>query len=245
MRPMRREGWDKVMVKGVRLVAIAGLGLLAACTRPVDDPLALNSIYWGLAPMPDYDGPLPEVLFSAGDTPAKQGLLYTAMVDAEVASQYAGRALAADDATAARSALGELLYALDPATAPDWEAKTAGIVGGWAGTGYGLQRSASSMAEQIRAAAEDEDAALLADHGLPAARCADNTLERSERLLLLSREALDATAIQSQALLRQIQELADQLNQGAGGGADAAAVEAACGLQQAERYLNRLAPRSS
>jgi hypothetical protein len=25
MRPMRREGWDKVMVKGVRLVAIAGL----------------------------------------------------------------------------------------------------------------------------------------------------------------------------------------------------------------------------
>jgi hypothetical protein len=229
------------MVKGVRLVAIAGLGLLAACEHPFDDPLAAHSIYGGLAPMPDYQGPLPRVLWSAGDTPAKQGLLYTAMIDGEVASQYAGRALAAEDATVTRSALGEVVYALDPGAAPDWEAKSAGIVRGWAGTGYGLGRAAADMAGEIREATADEPA--LAENGPAAALCADNTVERAGRLLTLSRDALDAAAIQSQPLLRQIQDLADQLNQGAGGAADAAAADPECGLQQAERYLGRLAPR--
>ena len=42
-------------------------------------------------------GELPAVLFAAEDTPANQGLLYTAMHEAEVAAQYAGRAAAAGD----------------------------------------------------------------------------------------------------------------------------------------------------
>jgi hypothetical protein len=233
------------MVTSVRLVALAGLGLLAACTRPVDDPLAVNSIYGGLAPMPVYRGELPQVLFSAPDTPDRQSLLYTAMVEAEVASQYAGRALAAGDPTLVRSALGEVLYALDPGAAPDWEAKSIGIVRGWAGTGYGLQRAAAGMADEIRAAAAAGDAsAPLTDYGLPAARCADNALERAERLVLLSREAVAAAAPQSEPLLRQIQDLAIQLNQGAGPVAGAAA-DPECGLEQAVRYLAPLSPRRS
>lgn len=240
-RPGRVE---EVMVNGMRLVALAGLGLLVACTRPVDDPLAVNSVYWGLAPMPQYDGPLPEVLFSASDTPARQGLLHTAMVDAEVASQFAGLALAAQDATEARSALGEVVFAIDPGVAPDWEAKSAGIVRPWAGTGYGLHRSAAAMADQIRAAAEDATPGLPGD-ALPAAACAENTLERAERVLTLSRDALDPGAAQTQELLRQIQELADQLNQGTGGAADPAAVDPNCGLQEAQRYLTGLPPQGS
>ena len=232
------------MINGMRLVALAGLGLLAACQHPFDDPLAANSIYGGLAPMPDYQGPLPRVLWSASDTPAKQGLLYTAMIDGEVASQYAGRALAAQDATVTRGALGEVVYAIEPGDAPDWDAKSAGIVRGWAGTGYGLRRAAADMAGEIREATEDEPVGALAEDGPAAALCADNTVERADRLLALSRDALDAAAIQSQPLLRQIQDLADQINQGAGGGAaDAAAADPECGLQQAERYLERLAPR--
>ena len=233
------------MGTSLRLVALAGLGLLAACgVRPVDDPLAVHSVYGGLEPMPVFRGELPAVLFSAVDTPDKQGLLYTAMVEAEVAAQYAGRALAAEDPTLMRSALGEVLFAIDPAAAPAWEAKTSGIVRGWAGTGYGLRRAATGMAGEIRAAAAEDDAsAALAEYGPPAARCADNALERADQLVLLSREALDGAAIQSQPLLRQIQELADRLSHGAGGPVEVAAGDLECGLQQALRYLDRLAPR--
>ena len=193
--------------------------------------------------MPVYRGELPQVLFSAADTPAKQGLLYTAMVDAEVASQYAGRALAAEEPTLVRSALGEVLYAIDPEAAPDWEAKSIGIVRGWAGTGYGLRRAAAGMADEIRAAAAAGDAsAALADYGPPAARCADNALERADRLILLSREAGAATALETRSLLQEIQDLATELNQGAGP-ADGAAGDPACGLRRAVRYLEPLSPR--
>jgi len=234
------------MVTSARLGAIAALALLAACTRPVDDPLAVHSIYWGLDPMPVYDGPLPQVLWSAPGTPAKQSLLYTAMVDAEVAAQYAGRALAAEDATSVRTALGELLFAIDPEVAPDWQAKETGIVRGWAGTGYGLQRAATGMAAQIRAAAAEDDApTVLAQAALPAARCADNALQWSARIVVLTREAAAAAALEADPLLQQIQELATQLNQGSLDPVGAAPADPQCGLGQAVRFLEPLAPRRS
>ena len=234
------------MVKGLRLAAIAGLGLLGACARPVDDPLAFHDVYWGLAPMPDYDGPLPEVLWSAPETPARQSLLYTAMVDAEVAAQYAGRARAAEDPALARTALGEMLFALDPDAAPDWEAKATGIVRGWAGTGYGLRRAAAGMADEIRAAAAADDAPpALAESALPAARCADNALKWSERIVLLSREAVAAPALGAEPVLQQIQELATQLNHGSLDPAGDAPADPECGLGQAVRFLEPLTPRRS
>jgi len=225
-----------------RAAAIIGLGLLGACTRPVDDGLAVHSIYWGLEPMPTYEGELPRVLFSAPDTPANQGLLYTAMHESEVAAQYAGRAAASNDPLLARSALGEVLYAIDPDTAPPWEAKSAGIVAGWAGGGYGVRRAAGNMATELHeATVEGEGSAVLAENGPRALSCTENTLERAERVLALSREALDGAL--SQALLEQIHGLANELNQGA-----VAAVEMddpACGLEEAERYLDPLATRGS
>lgn len=234
------------MMKRLRLVAIAGLGLLGACTRPVDDPLAVHNVYWGLAPMPDYDGPLPEVLWSAPEAPAKQSLLYTAMVDAEVAAQYAGRALAAEDPISVRTALGEMLFALDPEAAPAWEAKETGIVRGWAGTGYGLRRAAAGMAAEIRAAAEEEDAPIvLAQYALPAARCADNALEWSERIVVLTREAAGTPTLAADPVLQQIQELATRLNQGSLDPVGAAPADPECGLGQAVRFLEPLTPRRS
>lgn len=234
------------MVKGLRLAAIVGLGLLGACTRVVDDPLAVHNVYGGLAPLPDYDGPLPEVLWSAPETPAKQSLLYTAMVDAEVAAQYAGRARAAEDPALARTALGEMLFALDPDAAPDWAAKASGIVRGWAGTGYGLRRAAAGMADEIRAAAAADDARpVLAQAALPAARCADNALEWSERIVRLSREAVATPALGADPLLQQIEELATQLNQGSLDPVGAAPADPECGLGQAVRFLEPLTPRRS
>ena len=224
------------MVKtGTRVAAIVGFGLLGACTRWVDDPLAVRGIYSGLAPMPTYTGELPAVLFAAEDTPANQGLLYTAMYEAEVAAQYAGRAAAAGDPVLARSALGEVLYAIDPEVAPPWEAKAVGIVPGWAGGGYGVRRAATNLAAAIESeAAAGEPSPALAEHAPLVLTCAENTLDRAERVVALSREALDGAI--TEPLLEAIRDVATELNQGA-----SAALEAddpACGLEEAELYLD-------
>jgi hypothetical protein len=222
------------MVRGGRLAVVVGLGLLGACTRLVDDPLAVHDVYWGLAPNPTYAGELPRVMFSAPETPAKQGLLYTAMFESEVATQYSGLAAAADDASDMRNALGEVLYAIDPDEAPAWDAKSAGIVSGWAGGGYGVRRAAGEMAASIRNAGDGS--ATLREVGPAAATCADNTLHRADQIATLSQQALEATAGEP-ALLQQIHDLARQLHEGSDHGTE----PATCGLQQAKRDLDRLA----
>lgn len=174
------------MSREARIIAIIiGLGLLGACTRPVDDPLAAHSIYWGLDPMPTYEGELPRVLFSADDTPAKQGLLYSSMRDAEVAAQYAGRALARlDEPGEAEQAIGEVVHALEPAAAPDLAIRDAGFVPGWAGRDYGLQRGVRNMAEEMRAAIDSGSASpALREYGPRAEGCTDNTRDRAARAL--------------------------------------------------------------
>ncbi len=223
------------MVKGGQVAVVIGLGLLGACTRVVDDPLAVHDVYWGLSPNPTYRGELPRVMFSAEETPAKQGLLYTSMFESEVAAQYAGRAAADQDPSLARSALGEVLYAIDPAEAPSWGAKSTGIVSGWAGGGYGVRRAAGEMAAAIRGASAADGSAALREVGPQAAACADNTLRRADQIVSLSHQAIEGAAGQP-ALLQQIHDLARQLHQGSGDATDSAT----CGLQQAKRDLDRL-----
>lgn len=224
------------MVRGARFAAVIGLGLLGACTRVVDDPFAVHDVYWGLSPNPVYEGALPRVLWSAPETPAKQGLLYTSMAEAEVAAQYSSFAAAAQDPSDVRSSLGEVLYAVDPEEAPPWGAKSTGIVSGWAGGGYGVLRAAGEMATDIRDASASDGSATLAEVGPQAAGCADNTVRRADQIVSLSQEALEAPAGQP-GLLEQIQQIAQQLHQGADGGTDSAT----CGLQQIKRDLDRLA----
>ena len=221
------------MVRGGRLAVVVGLGLLGACTRLVDDPLAVHDVYWGLAPNPTYQGELPTVLFSAPETPAKQGLLYTAMSESEVAAQYSGRAAAKEDPNDVRNALGEVLYAIDPDEAPAWDAKSAGIVSGWAGGGYGVRRAAGEMTAAIHNAGDGS--AALREAGPVAAACGDNTLHRADQIAALSHQALDAGAGEP-ALLQQIHDLALQLHAGSDHGTE----PATCGLQQAKRELDRL-----
>jgi hypothetical protein len=227
-----REG---SMVKGGRLVAVVGLGLLGACARLVDDPLAVHNVYWGLSPNPVYRGELPQVLWSAPDTPANQGLLYTSMSESEVAAQYASRAAAAADPSDVRSNLGEVLYAVNPAEAPPWGAKSTGIVSGWAGGGYGVQRATSEMATDIRNAVAADGSPALKQYGPEAAACGGNTLHRTDQVVTLSKQALQAPADQS-ALLQQIHEVALQLQHGSDSGTD----RATCGLRQVKHDLDRL-----
>jgi hypothetical protein len=223
------------MIRGARLAAILGLGLLGACARMVDDPLAVHDVYWGLSPNPVYQGELPQVLWSAPQTPANQGLLYTSMFESEVAAQYASLAAAAQDPDVVRSDLGEVLYALDPAEAPPWGAKSTGIVSGWAGGGYGARRATSEMATDIRDAVAVDGSPALRQYGPEAAACADNTLHRADQIVTLSQQALEAPADQG-ALLKQIYDVARELHHGSDSGTD----PATCGLRQTKHDLDQL-----
>ncbi len=218
-----------------RLVSLLlGITVLGGCARLVDDPLATANVYGGLSDYVAPAGPLVAVLDRADDTPAKQGLLYTAMVEADVAYQFAGQALAyRDESGRMRSAIGEVLHAVDPAAAPAWDAKYDGIVAGWAGRGYGVRRAAVAIAEDIRAAVADEDApAPLAELGPRASSCAEMTAQRAEQIVQLGRPLLTSPPVKARSTLEQIQELARALNQGDSG----------CGLQQVKQFLDQIRP---
>ena len=228
------------MVKAVRIAAIIGLALLGACARPVDDPFAARSIYWGLYPMPEYAGELPEVLFSAADAPAEQGYLYSSMHAGEVAAQYVDRALARRaERGATEEALAEVVYALEPAAAPPLTAADPALAAGRAAHGDGLRRTLRSMIEEIAAASQAPAAsAALREYGPRAAGCAENTLARADRLLALSEQVLAGEADPAaEPTLRQLDMLSEELNEGA-----PAPGEGGCGLEEAKRYLDELAP---
>jgi hypothetical protein len=129
-----------------------------------------------------------------------------------------------------------VLYAIDPDTAPDWEAKSAGIVSGWAGAGYGARRATGEMATAIREALASDGSAALKQSAPGAATCADNTLHRLDQVATLSSQALDEATL-PEASLQQIQDVAQQLLRGSDTGAD----PATCGLEEARRNLAPLA----
>ena len=219
------------------LPVLATLGLLAGCTS-TDYADGWSYIGWGPA-SPRADMPLAPVLFSFDEAPGLQGLLYTAMVEAEVAHQYATHALAnQDDAERVRGSIGEILYALSPELAPDWSAKETGIVPMWAGAGFGLLRALDDAREEIAGAggrvAESELTPAILE-------CLDDTERRAAQLATLVRPVLEGTSEPSGAMLEQTLALAQALNQGgevggAGGG---------CGLAQAKVYLDRLVPENA
>ena len=162
-----------------RILGAVGVLWLTGCTQ---DPLAEHSVYWGLTPFERPTGPLVRVLDTDSATPDKQGLLYTSMRDAEVAATYAGRALARlDEPGETESALGEVIYAIEPAEAPAWNAEGHGFGPNWASHGYGLQRSLNRMADEVAAATErDRPRPLCASMARP--RCAAPRTPRGGRI---------------------------------------------------------------
>ena len=180
--------------------------------------------------------PLQRILVTSEHTPAYQGLLFVAIKDAEAAAQSAGRAVAtADNLAEVRSSLGEVVYAVAPEAAPDWRAKRAGIIPGWAATGYGVRRSVREMADELRALQGG-----FGDAPAQALVCAQNTLRWSEQLLDLVGRAPEVEGTdQLRRLLLQIADLARALNEGRDvDDDDAIAVEQGeCGLQVVEALL--------
>ena len=214
--------------------SVIALLLLAGCAQ---DPLAEAEVYGGLVEVAAPTGELTPVMFSADGTPAHQGLLYTAMYDAAVAGQNAGLARAAASREEVKTKIGEVLYAIDPAVAPAWPAKTTGVVEVWAGSGYGLRRAAQGMIDEIRDAL-DRGTASATRNGPRAIRCAENTLARAEQAAALGQRVLAAGPDAAlDPILRDLEEVATALNNGVPSPDDQG-----CGLQQAYLYLSQLGP---
>jgi hypothetical protein len=230
---------------GGRILCIAGLLWVAGCAQ---DPLAEHNVYWGLSPFERPSGPLVRVLDTDSDTPAKQGLLYTAMRDAEIASTYSGRPIARQDEPGEPAeALADVVYAIAPAEAPPWDAVPwdaeswhgagYGFVAGWGSHGYGLQRALNDMADEIATASEQDPAALQA-YGQHALACIENTEDRAAQVLALSEPVLSrAGGSASEATFAQIKEVAEALNRGVPGPGTSG-----CGLEEVERQLNEAVP---
>jgi hypothetical protein len=221
-----------------RVATAIGVLLLVGCAH---DPLVVANVYPGLVPVRAPQGPLTPVLFSAAGTPAQQGFLYIAMYDAGVAAQNASLAQAATRPEEVKTRVGEVMYAIDPEAAPAWPAKATGIVEVWAGSGYGMRRAVRRMNEVITAALEQQGGSdALRTYGPGAIRCAENTLERAERVLALSDQVLAAgTDAELKPILRELDQVATALNNGVPAPGDEG-----CGLQQTFLYLEQLGPYS-
>ena len=217
-----------------RSVIATGLLLLAGCTH---DPLARADLYPGLVAVETPSGELVPVLFSAADTPARQGLLHIAMYEAAVAGQHAGLARGLGSSVAdVETRVGEVLYAIDPEIAPSWPAKGTGIVEIWGGSGYGLRRALGGMIEEITAALDGTPSAALRTNGPRAIRCAENTLARADQTAALAQRVLAAAPdAELDPMLRQLEEVAVALNNGVPSPDDEG-----CGLKQAFRYLSEI-----
>ena len=204
---------------------IVAMGLLAGCAP-------------GLIGGDRQDPNLHRVLVSDRDVPAKQGLLFMAMQDAEVAVQSAGFASAADEPTEAKARINNMLHAIDPSFPGTPTVTSSGISSVWPGTGFGLRRSVEGIAEQARAIGSRSGAPeqVVAQAG-QVSGCAEETLGRIDQLVSLGQQALAAgSAAEMAPLLTQLDDLTRIIME-----APAAQAAGACSLEDAKTHLDSLA----
>ena len=168
------------------------------------------------------------------DTPDGQGLLPTAIAEANIAAQHA--ALAAKDPSnldAMKLHTGHVLHAVDP------EAMANGP-----GLGYGVKQGATGAATHIELAAKSEGASNgVTTHSTHIATSARNTVQRAEEIVALANKIQMAdSASAASALVGDLNMLAEQLISGkdADGDGRVGWQEGEGGLQQAEQHLTLL-----
>jgi len=184
------------------------------------------------------DPNLHRILVSDASVPAKQGLLYQAMQDAEVALQSAVYAVAADRPAEAKARMNNMLHAIDPSFPGTPTVTSSGIAAFWPGTGFGLRRAVEGIAEQARAVGGRPGASeqVVSQAGQVVA-CAEETLGRVDRAVALGQQALAAgSAAEMAPLLTQIDDLTRIMME-----APAAEAAGACSLEDAKRHLDSLA----
>ena len=165
------------------------------------------------------------------DTPEGQGLLPTALAEARIAAQHAGLAARdPSDLAAMKLHAAHALHAVDPSSIENGP-----------GLGYGVKRAAEGSAKHIQAAAATEGASqAVTAHASHVAASAQNTVDRSDRIVELASRIQDASSAAVAApLIEELNTLAQQLVDGtdADGDGQVSWQEGEGGLAQAELHL--------
>ena len=165
-------------------------------------------------------------------TPEGQGLLPTAVAEAEIAARHAALAAgSADDLEGMKRHAGHVLHAIDPGEMADGP-----------GLGYGAKPAAAGAARHIRLAANSEGTSgNITTHAQHVETSANNTVQRAEGLISLAKQIRDATEVDdAAAAAARLNTLAAQLIPGQDANSDGnigwQAGEG--GLQQAEQHAN-------
>ena len=166
------------------------------------------------------------------DTPDGQGLLTTAMAEAEIAARHAGlSAMSMEDVTAMKRHAGHVLHALDPAE------MSAGP-----GLGYGVKTAASGVVRHIQLTAATEGASQnIVTHSTHVATAATNVVEWADEAIALAKQIqAEADPAEAWAQARQLNKLASELTLGvdANGDGNIGWGEGEGGLQQAEQHAS-------
>ena len=183
------------------------------------------------------DPGLQRVLVSDPGAPARQGLLFLAMQDAEIAVQNAGYAVVADEPADARQRINNTLHAIDPSFAGTPTVTASGISSFWPGTGFGLRRSVEAIAAEMNAVGDRHGAnEQVAAQARQVSGCVEETLGRIDQVVSLSQQALAAGSPAEMApLLAEIDRLTRIVLE-----APAAQEANACSLEDAKRQLDSL-----
>lgn len=140
------------------------------------------------------------------DTPDGQGLLPTAIAEAEIAARHAG--LAAGDPSnfaAMKRHTAHVLHAVDPEQIENGP-----------GLGYGVKQAAAGAARHITAAADSEGASnAVRTHANHVATSAQNTVARADDIVMLAKRiARTTTAADAAPLVAELNALAQALTAG-------------------------------
>jgi hypothetical protein len=169
-----------------------------------------------------------------GGTPSGQGLLPTAIAEAEVAIQHAG--LAANDPgnlDAMKRHVAHVLHAIDPSLVQDGP-----------GLGYGVKQAAEGVALHIEIAASADGASdNVRTHAAHIAGAARSVVGRTDRIAALAAEIQAATsAPAAAAALTELHTLTQALVSGREADGDGRVGWAAPegGLRQAQQHLTLL-----
>jgi prophage DNA circulation protein len=184
------------------------------------------------------DPALDRILVSDSDVPAKQGLMFSAMQDAEVARQSASFALVAEHLDDAKMQLNNVLHAIDPEVPGTPTITASGLTVFWPRTRYGLRRSVQDMDDEMRSftSRHDDREAIAAQAGQVTA-CTGQTLSRVDRLASLSQQGLSAASRDELTpLLAEIDNVARIILE-----APAADAADACSLEDTRQDLLTLA----
>ena len=187
------------------------------------------------AALADHDGEahthMNHVMTAWTDTPEGQGLLPTAVAEADNAVQHAGfAAQKPHDLEWMQAHIRLVLHAVDPSVQPE------GL-----GLGYGVKKAANGVAAHIEFAAKSGDASENVKlHSVHVATCARNTVARAERIVVLGQEvqATDS-AEEAAALVAEILVVSERLRAGvdADGDGTISWQEGEGGLDEAAKHM--------